>query len=397
MRHIFFAYAFITLLLFSVLSVLSYGYGMGYVYVYWRDWQIQTNLWLLFFVLACLSLVLQLMWYIGRRYFSRSKRQLETVFDFKNLHPYEQLAVIWLLDAAQEQQQFIQQVFQQSHLLEGVMNARLAVLQGDNEKALNTLNKIHTMAFELAELQRIEVYLLQNDANQALTHLEFLNQHALSPWLMAVEDAYQQRLVVLWGKFALQFPWEYLRATQYGHLASNTKEQWLAQILLHFDQATDDDLKHLKQRYLDLIPDLAEKTTVVKMLWLKVLSRFHDLYAEQQTLATSLLNESFHEDVFYLWFEQQWLQTPIDYAEIEQKINQWEQQYLNLPVLTFAKYYVYQATDRHIEAEKLLSLYPEHILMSYLRIKQALMNQPELVLQLKYLMSSHVNDIGIKI
>ena len=35
------------------------------------------------------------------------------------------------------------------------------------------------MAFELAELQRIELFLAQEDAEQALTHLEFLNQHEL--------------------------------------------------------------------------------------------------------------------------------------------------------------------------------------------------------------------------
>lgn len=55
------------------------------------------------------------------------------------------------------------------------------------------------MAFELAELQRIEIFLAQNEAERALTHLEFLYQHQLSPWLEEIETAYQQRLTALWG------------------------------------------------------------------------------------------------------------------------------------------------------------------------------------------------------
>ncbi len=45
------------------------------------------------------------------------------------------------------------------------------------------------MAFELAELQRIEIYFSQQDGQQALTHLEFLNQHGLSPRLRRVKTA----------------------------------------------------------------------------------------------------------------------------------------------------------------------------------------------------------------
>lgn len=62
------------------------------------------------------------------------------------------------------------------------------------------------MAFELAELQRIEIYLSQQQGEQALTHLEFLNQHELSPWLIQVKSAYEQRLVALWGYLPYSFP-----------------------------------------------------------------------------------------------------------------------------------------------------------------------------------------------
>ena len=199
MKQILLAYAFISLLIIAGLSILSYGYGAGYVYLYWREWQIQTNIWIMFFILASLSLLIQLVWLLIKRYLTREQRKLETVFNFKNLHPYEQLAVIWLLEAAQDQHQFIQNVFSQSGLLKGIIGSRLYWMQQQYPQALAILNQSNAMAFELAEIQRIEIYLSQNDAEQALTHLEFLNQHELSPWLNDVKSAYELRLTSLWA------------------------------------------------------------------------------------------------------------------------------------------------------------------------------------------------------
>jgi hypothetical protein len=397
MRQILLAYAIISLVVFAALSVLSYGHGAGYVYLYWREWQVQTNIWVLFIFLALLSLLAQSVWYVLKRYLSREQRKRQNLFDFKSLHPYEQLAVIWLLDAGRDQQEFIQQAFQQSALLKGVIQARLANMQGHSQKALLALHHTHAMAFELSELQRIEIYLAQQDAEQALTHLEFLNQHALSPWLEDVSEAYQKRLVTLWGRFALQFPWLYLRATQYGHLATETKEQWLEQLLQQFEQASQDDLAYLEQRYLDLIPEVDTKTAAVKLLWLKVLSRLPQMQQEQQDLAENLLAEQFHEEVFYLWLQQQLLQPEPNYTDIEQHITLWEQQYPSVPVLSFAKYYVYKATHREAQAEQLLSLYPEHVLMSYLRIQHVLKQQPDLLQQLNIIFENNANHIAIKI
>src|SRR5574344_2624731 len=98
------------------------------------------------------------------------------------------------------------------------MEARMHSIQQQYPQALAALNHSSAMAFELAEIQRIEIYLAQQQPEQALTHLEFLNQHELSPWLFKVKTAYEQRLTKLWGQFALKFPWLYLRSTQYGHL-----------------------------------------------------------------------------------------------------------------------------------------------------------------------------------
>ena len=397
MKQILLAYVVVSLVLVALLSLLSYGHGSGYVYVYWREWQLQTNIWLLLFFFLSISVSLQVLWLLLKRYFSREQRKVETVFNFKNLHPYEQLAVIWLLDAAEDQHQFVRQVFAQSCLLKGVMEARMYSIQQQYPQALAALNQSSAAAFELAEIQRIEIYLAQQQPEQALTHLEFLNQHELSPWLFKVKTAYQKRLIDLWGQFATQYPWHYLRSTKYGHLDAEKKQQWLTQLLIQFEQVDAENLQALQQRYLDLGEQIFSQSYAIQVLWLKVLSRLPDMTQQHEQLAVHLLSEQFNQEVFYLWFQQQLLKHQPDYVKIEQQINIWEQKYPALPVFSFAKWHIFTATARYSEAEQLLALYPEHVLMSYLRVKSNLKDQPELLKQLNLIFENNSNFVEIKI
>lgn len=397
MKQILLAYLFFSLLAVALISVLSFGYGAGYVYIYWREWQVQTNIWFFLILLAVLSLAGQLIWLGLKRYLSREQRKRENVFSFKQLHPYEQLAVIWTLNAAQDQREFIQQAFSESGLLKGIMDARLYWMRAEYDQALNALNETSPMAFELAEVQRIEVYLSQQDGEKALTHLEFLNQHELSPWLKSVSTAYDQRLTALWGQFALQFPWMYLRSTKYGHLDESMKQAWLEQLLAVFDQADSDGLQLLKERYDALQDQIFERTFHIKLLWLKVLARMPEMSEQHEQLAVHLLSVQFSQEAFYLWFQQQLLKQNPDYASIEARINTWENQYPALPVFSFAKWHVYQATGREAEADLLLKQYPDDVLMSYLRIKTNLSDQEDLIKQLNLIFENNANFVEIKI
>ena len=396
MKQILLAYLFVCLLGIAGLSILSYGHGAGYVYLYWREWQLQTTLWFLAASLVSVSFLMHCIWYAIKQYRSREKRKTETVFSFSRLHPYEQLAVIWLLNAAQDQRDFIHQSFTKSGLLKHIIDARLSWGQQQYTHALTALNQSNPMAFELAELQRIEIYLSQQQGEQALTHLEFLNQHELSPWLIQVKTAYEQRLVALWGVFAMQFPWLYLRSTQYGHLDQEVKKTWLEQLLLAYDQATQDDLFYLQQRYLDLKSQIFDRDYSVKLLWLKLLFRIPEMSAEHEVLAIHLMEQQFNQDVFYLWFQQQLLRQNPDYDAIAQQISHWETKYPALPVLSFAKWHVLQATGYTDQAQQLLDLYPDDIRMSYLRIKAALQDREDLLQQLNAVFESNVNFIEIK-
>ncbi len=94
MKQILLAYLFVCLLGIAGLSILSYGHGVGYVYLYWREWQLQTTLWFLAASLVSVSFLMHCIWYAIKQYRNREKRKTETVFSFSRLHPYEQLAVI---------------------------------------------------------------------------------------------------------------------------------------------------------------------------------------------------------------------------------------------------------------------------------------------------------------
>lgn len=397
MKQVLQAYVFISLVMIASLSVLSYGYGIGYVYIYWREWQIQTSIWVLLFGLAGLSLVLHVVWWLIQHYLSRAKRQREMVFSFNKLHPYEQLAVIWLLEAGQEQATFIRQIFDNSGILKGVIQAKLLFMQGQSQTALDYLDHTHSMAFELAELQRIEIFLQDNNAEKVLTHLEFLQQHELSPWLVAVQSAYQQHLNHLWGVFALKFPWHYIHATRHHKFNDEITEKWLEHLIQYYDKATEEQKTILIARYMDHQDEIKQLSYYAQSLWLKLLAILPNTAQFQQDLAEYLLENQFNQDVFYLWFQQQILQEHVDYFKLEKTIQHLENKYPPMPIFTFSRWHIYQLTHRESEATKLLNLYPDHILMNYLRLKDYVKDREDLTQQLNMVFKHYNPLIEIKI
>lgn len=397
MKHLVRIYLLASLLLFALFAVLSYGYGHGYAYIYWRDWQFQSSAWGLIALFVFVSFLTQLLWLFSKRYIVREQRKKETALHFKDLHPYEQLGIVWLLDSAKDQQVFIERVFTQSGLLSPIVDAQFDYKNGDFDTALQCLDRSAPMAFELAELQRIDIFLAQQETEKALIHLEFLTQHQLSPWLAEVETAYQQRMTALWGKLALQKPWLFLQTTQFGLLDPAHRDLWLQQLLIQFDQASVDDLAALQQRYLALQNEIQARPYTSKVLWLKLLARMPEMSVQHEDLALHLLQEHFDPEVFYLWFQQQLLKQIPDYSYVEQRIMQLEQRYTSVPMLTFAKWHIYVATQRHLEAEQLLTLYPDNILMSYLRIKSMLGDNLDLIKQLNLIFENDVNFLNFKL
>lgn len=380
-----------------ILSVLSYGAGQGYVYILWHDIQLQTNLWVMVLWGLFISFVFQVIWLWFKRFTAKVKRQKNHLLSFDQLHPYEQLGVIGILQGGEEQREFIQQKFDQSGLLKHVIFARILSQQNKFSEALKVLEQSPAAAFELAEIVRIEVYLAQQDGTQALTHLEFLTAHDLSPWLSQLEQTFRRHLSVLWGDFATRFPWLYLGATQVVALTSEAKVMWLTQLLVEFDQAEDHDLVRIKQCYENDVKILYTLPYKVKKLWLKVLMRLPELTIQHEELALYLLEQQFDQEVFYSWFQQQLLKQNPNYKIIEQQLNQFELQYPSIPVFTFARWHLYRATERMDEASQLLSLYPDNVLMNYLRVKAELKENNELIQQLNSIYEKDTNFTIFKI
>ncbi|TCM71093.1 hypothetical protein EC844_101380 [Acinetobacter calcoaceticus] len=397
MKKILLMYIFIALIMVAVLSVLSYNAGVGYVYVLWYGVQVQSNIWVLVFTALTMSFMLHLSWIAFRFYLSRQQRKLQHVLSFDALHPYEQLGVVWILQEAEEQQTFIQQVFNQSGLLKQIVQARLLFKQKKYAQALVILDASPAATFELAEIQRIEIYLAQKDVMQALTHLEFLNGHQMSPWLIQVNLTYQHRIFELWAEFALLAPWLFLHATTSPSLEKTAMQAWLVQLLSQFEQAQSDDLTRLKQKYLENLAIIQKMPFETQVLWLKVLTRLEQMSSSQEELALHLLELRFDQDVFYLWFQQQLLKEHTDYISIENYIRQLEGRYPSMPVLSFAQWHIYSATQRFLEAEQLLTRYPDNILMNYLRIKSTLTGQDDLLRQLNLVFENDVKFLQFKI
>lgn len=397
MKKILMAYGLLLLVISATLSILSFGSGSGYVYVLWRGFQIQTNVWFITYFIIFISFILQISFVFLKRAINRNKRKKNELVSFNELHTYEQLGVVSLLEGEALKKEIIQPVFATSVLLNHIIQARILFNQEDFSEAMNELQLSPASVFELAEIQRVEIYLAQNDPQQALTHLEFLSGHILSPWLEEVRDLYDQRIKKLWGKLATQYPWLYLKATEYGHLNEKSNQKWLSQLLSQFDSATIEDIQLLSEKYLQQLDHIDHLEFETKLLWLKLLARMPEMAEQQGILSLNLLNERFDQDVFYLWFQQQLLKQVPDYTEVEKQINQLEIKYPSMPIFSFAKWHIYQATQRETEAVDLLTLYPDHALMNYLRIKSTLMGDEELIQQLNSVFEKNMNFIPVKI
>lgn len=397
MKKLLMVHSLLILLVLAGLSVLSYDYGTGYVYILWHSVQVQTNLWFIAFFIIFINFIFQISWLLFKRYLTHQKRKKSQFTHFNELHTYEQLGVVWFLEGESLKSDIIQPAFEQSALLKTLIRSRVLFSQGEFDRALVVLLESPASVVELAEIQRIEIYLSKQDAQQALAHLEFLSGHVLSAWLSSVQTLFEQRMEKLWGEFAVQYPWQYLHSTSCVEITPQLNQQWLMQLLSQFEHASVDDLQLLATHYSTKQMHLDTMDFDTKLVWLKILSRMPELATQQGELALNLLNERFDQDVFYLWFQQQLLKQNPDYLDIENHINQLEAKYLSLPIFTFARWHIYQSTQREFEAEQLLSLFPDNIIMNYLRIKSTLLGDDLLIKQLNSVFEQDMKFIQFKI
>lgn len=397
MKQIIQLYLFIALIIFALFSVFSYHMGAGYVYVLWGGIQFQSYLGILLVLSVLLSFLTHLSWYGFKSYLNSEKRKLKYIHHFSQLHPYEQLGVIWILQDNDADQEFVSGIFVHSGLLQQIFQSKHAFLKQDYVAALTALEGCSTATFELSEIQRVEIYLAQQNAELALSHLQFLSSHLLSPWLLPVEAAFKKRLDILWGNFAVSYPWLYLGGSTENNLSDEAMEKWLTQLLEQYDQASIEDIHRLKNSYIENEKNIKNLAYALQVLWLKLLLRIKNMDQAITILATHLLDLKFDQDVFYIWFQQQLLQKDTQYEEIELYIEKLDEKYPGLPVLSFAQWYIYTETERFNEADELLTRFPNNIFMSYLRIKSSLKGQDDLLDELKLVFENDAKFVQFKI
>ncbi|MBF7688351.1 heme biosynthesis protein HemY [Acinetobacter rathckeae] len=390
------AYLVVVALCLLLLCILTQFFGTGYAYIYFAGWELQTNMWVLFALILMVSFCMQSLYIFAKKLLARRKLQAKQATSFSDLHPYEKLAILWLLDAQHEKESVVSQIFAHSGVLKQIIEASFLYKQQNFNAGHTALEQAPPDAYELKEILYIDALLAQNEQDKAFWHLEALSQHQPSAWLADVKQGYEHAIAKLWGKFALKFPWAYLKTTHYGHLSTQDNTAWLTAILERFDSSDTLQQAALKERYVSLentcIEDTAREN---KILWLKILARCENTGQEHERLANHLLDEQFDQEVCFMWFEQHMCAIEPHYVMIEQQIDTWQRRYTDAPIFNFMKWYIYQATKRHAEANQLLTTFPDNVLMNYLRIKSKIQHDEVLTEQLNQLFETNTHFLKI--
>lgn len=381
-----------------LLCAVTPFFGAGYVYVYFAGWELQTNIWVLCALILTISFCIQSIYMLIKAFFARQKLKAKQATSFSDLHPYEKLAILWLLDAQAEKEPMVRQVFAHSGMLNHIITANFLYKKEQFNEGHIALEQAPPDAYELKEVLYINALLDQDEQEQSFVHLEALSKHKPSAWLVDVKQGYEQSISKLWGKFAFKFPWSYLKTAHYGHLSAQDNTAWLTAILQRFESSDVAQKNELKARYISLETTYMQDTIREnKILWLKILARCDDTLQEQERLSSHLLHEQFDQEVCFMWFEQKMSMIQPDYFEIEQQVNVWQHRYTDAPIFDFMKWHIYQVTGRYLEAAQLLNNFPNHVLMNYLRIKSKIQDDILLTEQLNQVFETNTHFLKIQI
>jgi uncharacterized protein HemY len=391
MRIVILAYFILFLLSVGIFIVLSFHAGFGYVFLQWHGWQLQTNLFLVLILFFISLIAIYACWYGLKQIFRRNIQNHLQPKSFQKLHPYERLGILWLLKAEAFEQQQIISTYQASALLHPLIRAQMSLNQLDTSSAKDWLKQSKNPLFELAELLKIDIALVEENHTEAFERIEFLSVQPLSTWLQPVATAYQAQLQEKWLQLSLQYPWKMFDATHQPQFDQAQNVLWL-QALFQFRERADerviDQLKTWIENQKSMINDYPVEH---KIILLKLMVQFEQFDLQSFAFAEQILEERFVPDVLYIWLDQVFEHAHLDIDVIASKIEAWSTQYPAQPSIAFAKWHIAQAQGKIDEANELLTQYPEDPYMAYLRIKSALASD-DLQLDLKRLLQFSDQD-----
>ena len=372
MRNVILAYLILFLLLLGVFIVLSFNAGFGYVFLQWHGWQLQTNLLLVLILFFIFLIVLYACWYGLKQIFRRNIQNHLQPKSFQKLHPYERLGILWLLKAEASEQQQIISTYQASALLHPLIRAQMSLNQMDTSSAKEWLKHSKNPLFELAELLKIDIALVEGNHAEAFERIEFLSVQPLSTWLQPVATAYHAQLQKKWLQLSLQYPWKMFDATFQPQFDQAQNVLWLQALFQFKDRADERAVDQLEAWIHQQQSVIANYPVEHKIILLKLMVQFERFDLQSFIFAEQILAERFVPEVLYIWLDQVFEHAHLDIDVIASKIEAWSAQYPAQPSIAFAKWHIAQAVGNIDEANALLAQYPEDAYMAYLRVKSAL-------------------------
>lgn len=397
MRYILLSYFTVFLCSIAVFFLLSFNTGFGYIFIQWHGWQLQTNLLILMVGLFISIALIYLVWQLLKKIFRRYLQKYQIPKSFHVLHPYEQLGVLWLLHAERTEQDQINKMYQRSYLLFPLIRARLALAQKDTADAKKWLKAQNNPLFELAELLKVDIAILEQDSDLALNRLEFLTVQPLSSWLIPIEETYKLELQNKWLQFAEVYPWQLFRSAHHPIFTHEQKHIWLKNLIQQSHLTTAEDWIFFEQWYAKNHQLIQMYGFEVKADVLKLMSHHQPFDPIIIALAEALLSQRFIPDILYIWLGKQMKQAAPNLLQMEQQIEFWQQQYPAQPSLTFAQWHLYDRLGKYEQAEQLLALYPQDPYMAYLRLKSKAMSSDCLLNDLKLMMEYSKQNFSLEI
>lgn len=327
-------YLFATMTMLLLIGIILLCSDVGYVYIYLWQWQIQSSLLILLLLWAIFSLSVYFVAQIIKKLQRKHLQKQQQITHFQQFYRYEQTGILYLLQTQYThcayQFKMMRDIYQPSPFVKPLIKAHIAYQHQHYDKAIQHLKWTVPSCFELKELQLIQIYLAQHDAQKSLTHLLVL-EHTQQQWLQQIHDLYQKKLHYLWAEFAILFPIVYVQQQRKHEFSA---EQWQA-----FSQSLLDKMRHAEQvpitiEDLVIFDDLRQQyRQMTTSIWYKILYHLDINQAEQYF--QSIMQQYFDEDLFRLWLYQR-LQT-CDIAQIETQLAQWQARYTHLPCLQFAQ------------------------------------------------------------
>lgn len=371
----------LALILSCLFLLASFGQGFGYVFVQWQGWQLQSNLFFILLMYFVLALILLGLSYAIAQYLRPKLSKYRVAKSFAQLHPYERMGIMWLLQGQQRMPDVILQHYKASTLLYPLVQAKLFTQQGQFEQAQQLLQQYSYNLFELSEVLQIEIAKQQHDYHTMKERLAFLQVQPLSAWLQPIHDAYQQKIQQLQADYASACAWQAVDFQTMQQLNETQRQHWFNALWQNRHTATDAEKQHFIDQFQHNDAYFAEIQTWqlhTQQSLLKVCHEFAELDDLTLALAESILSHSFMPDTVYIWIEQALKKLASlpetarqDYLQqMQQRLNQWQQFASTQPSFAFAQYYIDAQNGNALDSHILLQRFPQNPYIIYLHLQQ---------------------------